>query len=186
MRPPLRYRRNFVVEKAAAKPEKAPPPKPKRVYFVSPRDGQQVGGLLGADGKVAVQLKFGVEGMDVKPAGTDAPNSGHHHVIIDGESIPDGQPVPMDEQHIHFGKGQTEAGIRLTPGKHTLTMQFANFAHMSYGARMAQKIELMVVEQPPATPPTEQAADKAPPAPKLPAKVEPTLADREAPKPKTK
>jgi hypothetical protein len=40
-----------------------------------------------------------------------------------------GAEIPFDETHLHFGKGQTEASIPLTPGKHTLTLQFANALH---------------------------------------------------------
>lgn len=145
---------------------------PQRVFFVTPKDGAEISGPADSDGKVRVALKFGVDGMVVKPAGSNAPNSGHHHVIIDGDVIPENQPVPMDERHIHYGKGQVEAVITLAPGKHKLTMQFANFAHLSYGARMSSTIEITVnVAQPspeqdptrgPAQPvPTGPEADKA-------------------------
>ena len=146
---------------------------PQRVFFVTPKDGATISGPKDAEGKVRIALKFGVEGMTVKPAGTNEPATGHHHIVIDGAPIPDGMPVPADEMHIHYGKGQTEAAITLAPGKHKLTMQFANYAHLSYGPKMASTIEITVNEdQPsPATddptkgpagdPPTGAAADKA-------------------------
>ena len=40
-----------------------------------------------------------------------------------------GEEIPFDETHLHYGKGQTEAAITLTPGKHKLTLQFANALH---------------------------------------------------------
>ncbi|MCA9543181.1 MAG: DUF4399 domain-containing protein, partial [Myxococcales bacterium] len=67
-----------------------------------------------------------------------------HHIIIDGEGVAQGQVVPKDDKHIHFGGGQTETELELTPGKHTLTMQFADGAHMSYGPKMSQTITVEV------------------------------------------
>ena len=40
-----------------------------------------------------------------------------------------GTEIPFDETHLHFGKGQTEAALTLAPGKHKLTLQFANALH---------------------------------------------------------
>ena len=121
-------------------PEPAPEPEaPKaKVFFTSPADGAKV--------KSPVKLVFGVEGMQVKPAGELAENTGHHHVIIGPAGVPEGQVVPADETHIHFGKGQTEAEIELPAGEHKLTMQFADGNHTSYGEVMAATITLTVEE----------------------------------------
>ena len=84
------------------------------VFFVNLKEGDTV--------KNPVTVKFGVKGMTVATAG-QAPgkNIGHHHLIIDGKPIQYGQMVPMDAQHLHFMKGETEHTLELTPGKHTLT-----------------------------------------------------------------
>ena len=50
----------------------------------------------------------------------------------------------MDDQHRHFGKGQTETEITLPPGRYRLTMQFADGAHRSYGEKMRKTIEVTV------------------------------------------
>ncbi|VVD96879.1 ATPases of the AAA+ class [Pandoraea soli] len=107
-----------------------------RVFFVVPTDGATVSN--------PVVVKFGVEGMAIKPAGDMTSNAGHHHLIIDGDPIPAGQVVPTDDTHLHFGKGQTETSVNLTPGDHTLTLQFANGAHQSYGPAMSQTIKVHV------------------------------------------
>jgi hypothetical protein len=114
---------------------KAGAPKAK-VFFTEPADGATVSS--------PVKLVFGVEGMEVRPAGELAENTGHHHVIIGPAGIPTGEAVPADEKHIHFGKGQTEAEIELPPGEHKLTMQFADGNHMSYGEVMATTITITV------------------------------------------
>ena len=90
------------------------------------------------------KLRFGVKGMVVAPAGDIVPNSGHHHLVINGEAVPAGQSVPFTERSLHFGKGQTETEISLPAGTYTLTAQFANGAHQSYGKPMSQTISITV------------------------------------------
>ncbi|GAB3625593.1 DUF4399 domain-containing protein [Pandoraea terrae] len=108
----------------------------ERVYFVAPKDDANV--------MNPVTVKFGVDGMTVAPAGTATPGTGHHHLIIDGTAEPKGDVVPTDDTHLHFGKGQTETQIKLTPGDHTLTLQFADGAHRSFGPAMSQTIKVHV------------------------------------------
>jgi hypothetical protein len=100
--------------------------------------------LDGATVNSPFKLRFGVEGMVVAPAGDSLPNSGHHHLVINGEAVPTGQSVPFTERSLHFGKGQTEAEITLPPGSYSLTAQFANGAHQSYGQTMSQTIRVTV------------------------------------------
>ena len=115
-----------------------PPGGPGKVYFKNLKDGATV--------PSTVNIEFGVEGLKVRPAGEDPLDhtSGHHHLIIDGRPIATGQPVPLDDKDLHFGKGQTEAEITLPPGRHTLTLQFADGAHRSYGPKWAATITVNV------------------------------------------
>ena len=106
------------------------------VDFVEPKNGATVTSPF--------KVVFGVTGMTVKPAGDMTANSGHHHLLINAESIPNGVAVPADEKHIHYGKGQTETEVNLPPGKYKLTMQFANWAHQSYGPQLSKTIEVVV------------------------------------------
>jgi len=112
----------------------------KRVYFKNLIDNQVVPKNL--------HVEFGVEGMQVKPAGQDMEdqNSGHFHILIDDpkQEVAEGIVVPFDENHIHYGQGQTEAELNLSPGTHTLTLQFADGAHRSYGKKMATTITVHV------------------------------------------
>ena len=108
----------------------------QRVYFIEPKDGAVVGN--------EVKVVMGVEGMEIKPAGTVVENTGHHHLLIDapkqlnvGEAVPTGS-----DKYLHFGKGQTETSIKLAPGLHTLTLQFANGTHVSYGEKMRSTISV--------------------------------------------
>ena len=113
-----------------------PAPEGASVSFGSPADGATV--------TSPVALTFAVEGMTVQPAGTLTAGTGHHHVIVDAEGIAAGEAVPADETHIHFGKGQTETSLELSPGPHTLLLQFADGAHRSYGPGMTAKISVVV------------------------------------------
>jgi Domain of unknown function (DUF4399) len=90
------------------------------------------------------KVRFGVKGMAVAPAGDVVANSGHHHLLINQEPIAKGEAVPFSEQHLHFGRGQTEAEVQLRPGVYKLTAQFANGAHQSFGAAMSQTITVTV------------------------------------------
>ena len=66
--------------------------------------------------------------MGVAPAGFDKPNSGHHHLIVDAPLPPFDQPIPNNENYLHFGAGQTEASVTLPKGKHTLQMLLGDAA----------------------------------------------------------
>ena len=107
-----------------------------RVFFDSPADGATV--------TSPVKVKFGLEGMKIAPLGDMTDKTGHHHLIINGQVIKAGEVVPADEKHLHFGKGQTETEVNLPPGKYTLTLQFGNGAHQSYGAGMSKTITVTV------------------------------------------
>lgn len=120
------------------------PPAGAKVLFEEPADSAEVKGAPAED-KVSVHIKMGVEGMEVKPAGEVVSGTGHHHVIVDGIAVPMGDVVPKDDTHIHFGKGQTEADLALSPGDHTLTLQFADGIHRSYGPTMSTTVKIKVV-----------------------------------------
>ncbi|MDO9315812.1 MAG: DUF4399 domain-containing protein [Burkholderiaceae bacterium] len=113
-----------------------PPSAAQGVYFVAPADGATIEG--------PVKVQFGVKGMVVKPAGEIVEGTGHHHLLINVEGTPKGDTVPADAQHLHFGKGQTEAELKLAPGVYKLTMQFADGHHASYGPEMSSTITVTV------------------------------------------
>jgi hypothetical protein len=95
---------------------------------VDPETGESMG---------VVKVMFGVEGMEVEPAGELNEGKGHHHLIINGGPLEAGIVVPADSVNIHYGKGQTETELRLPAGEHTLTMQFADGYHRSYGEQLS-------------------------------------------------
>lgn len=98
----------------------------------------------GATVSTTFKVRFGVNGMKVAPAGEIVADSGHNHLLINQMPVPKGESVPFDDQHKHFGAGQTEAMITLPAGQYKLTSQFANGAHQSYGAPMSSTIQITV------------------------------------------
>jgi len=106
------------------------------VRFLAPQHGAVV--------QNPVWVRMAVEGMKVAPAGKLVPGTGHFHLLIDRGPIPEGEVIPKDEQHLHFGKGQSEARVSLPAGEHRLTLQFADGLHRSYGPRWAQTITVRV------------------------------------------
>jgi hypothetical protein len=103
-----------------------PAPADAKVYFINLKDGDTV--------TSPVTIRFGLSGMGIAPAGTEAPNTGHHHLIIDekieGEAL--NEAIPVDEHHIHFGKGQTEATVTLPKGSHTLQLVLGDWSHVPH------------------------------------------------------
>jgi Domain of unknown function (DUF4399) len=91
------------------------------------------------------KLEMGTEVIKIDTAGPVVAGSGHHHLFIDAEdSLAAGTVVPKDSTHIHFGKGQTEYDLKLSPGKHKLTLQMADGLHRSYGSKLAATITVNV------------------------------------------
>lgn len=116
-----------------------PAPTDAKVYFINLSDGDTV--------KNPVHIKFGLSGMGIAPAGVETENTGHHHLIIneaiEGEELENG--IPADENHVHFGKGQTEATLELPPGTHTLQLVLGDWSHVPHATPvMSERITITV------------------------------------------
>jgi hypothetical protein len=108
------------------------------LYFISPVDGETV--------KNTVVVRFGLKNMGVAPAGVQMENTGHHHLLIDTDLPSLGQPVPADDHHLHFGKGQTETKLTLTPGKHTLQLLLGDHIHVPHNPPVISEQITITVE----------------------------------------
>ena len=113
-----------------------PIPEGAKVIFSNLNDGDKVTSPLVVD--------KGSEGINVHPAGELIEGKVHHHIIVDCTASALGEVVPADETHIHFGGGQTETELVLTPGSHTLSLQFADGLHRSYGEALSATITIEV------------------------------------------
>ena len=117
---------------------RTPAPADARVYIISPADGHTVSS--------PVTVRFGLSGMGVAPAGTEKEKTGHHHLLIDVEGLPDlEKPLISDERHRHFGGGQTEVTVELPPGKHTLQLILGDKVHIPHDPPViSEKITISV------------------------------------------
>lgn len=131
---------------AAAAPSEVPLPElapNARVFFIVPVDGSTITAPL-ENGTIGVPVQMGAENVAIKPAGALEAGSGHHHVLIGMGAMEAGTVVPKDETHLHFGKAETEATLRLPAGTHKLTLQLADGLHRSYGEKLASTITVTV------------------------------------------
>ena len=110
------------------------------VYFIDLKDGMTVPAKL--------KIYFGLRNMGVAPAGSERENSGHHHLLVDTELPPLDQPIPNDFNHLHFGAGQTEAIVTLSPGRHTLQLLLGDENHVPHNPPIMSKPIRVYVARP--------------------------------------
>jgi len=122
----------------AAAQQRTPAPADAKVYIISPKNGAHVHN--------PVLVQFGLAGMGIAPAGVKFDNTGHHHLLIDTDAPADmSTPLPATDKIVHFGKGQTETHLTLTPGKHTLQLLLADMNHVPHQPPLiSEKITITV------------------------------------------
>ncbi len=118
-----------------------PAPEGAEVYIISPEDGATVSSPL--------SVVFGLKGMGVAPAGIEKEKTGHHHLLIntpmlEGEDLD--FSIPADENHIHFGGGQTETVVELDPGTHTLQLLIGDQNHVPHDPPIFSDVVTVTVE----------------------------------------
>ena len=106
------------------------------VFFQNLKDGDTLSSPF--------TVEMGVEGMQIEAAGERKEGFGHHHIIVNCTHIDEETTIPVDDQHIHYGAGQTETDIELDAGTYCLTLQFANGYHQSYGKELSKTIKVVV------------------------------------------
>jgi len=110
-------------------------------YFVNLKNGDTVTSPF--------KVVFGLSpNMGVAPSGVEKPNVGHHHLLIDKTLAPEemDQPITVDEQHVHFGKGQTETMVTLPPGKHTLQLVLGDWTHIPFKPPVQSEVITVTVK----------------------------------------
>ena len=115
------------------------------VYFVNIQDGDTV--------ESPFKVIFGLSGMGVAPAGTEKDLTGHHHLFINrapfGESEEGAEEaeygIPADDNHIHYGGGQTEAVVELPAGEHTLQLVLGDLGHVPHARPVVSEVITITV-----------------------------------------
>ena len=112
-------------------------PEGAKVYFKGLKNGATVSS--------PIKIEMGVDKMALDTAnGKIKPASGHHHILIGLDSLMAGQVIPKDSTHLHFGMAQSQAEVKLAPGKYKLTLQFADALHRSYGSKLTSSVTITV------------------------------------------
>ena len=123
-----------------------PAPANATVYFIGLEDGDTVSS--------PVTVVFGLAGMGVAPAGTEKENTGHHHLLLNRPPIGEGEEgaeeleygLPADDNHIHFGGGQTQTTIDLPAGTHTMQLVLGDLNHIPHSPPVASEVITIIVE----------------------------------------
>lgn len=123
-----------------------PAPADAKVYFVNISDGDTLSS--------PVTVVFGLEGMGVAPAGTEKENTGHHHLLLNRPPLGEGPEgadelaygLPADDNHIHFGGGQTQVTLDLPPGQHTMQLVMGDLNHVPHATPVASDVITITVE----------------------------------------
>ena len=121
-------------------------PEGAEVYFVNIEDGASV--------SAPVKIVFGLSGMGVAPAGVEVENTGHHHILINRASFGEGPEdaemmengLPADENHVHFGGGQTEVTLDLPAGTHTLQLVLGDQFHVPHDPPVMTEVITITVD----------------------------------------
>ena len=122
----------------AASLPRTPAPSGASAYIIEPTDGAVVSN--------PVRVVFGLKGIGVVPAGIERADAGHHHLLIDTELPPLGLPIPANENHVHFGGGQTETTVTLAPGRHRLQLLLGDHLHVPHDPPVMSEVVTIEVQ----------------------------------------
>ena len=111
----------------------------QKVYFINLNEGDKL--------QSPFLVQFGLSGIGVAPAGTDRANTGHHHLLINVNSVDLYMPIPSSKNHLHFGGGQTETTLDLLPGEYTLQLLLGDMNHIPHSPPIiSKKISVTVAD----------------------------------------
>jgi hypothetical protein len=120
----------FALTPHAAVAQTGTPAAPE-IFFRAPADGATVSRTF--------DVVFGLRNYGVAPAGLQYPNTGHFHILINVEPPAAGVVIPADSLHRHYGAGQIETRLTLTPGTYTLRLVLADHEHKVIGPQLNSK-----------------------------------------------
>ncbi len=106
-------------------------------YIISPKEGQTVSS--------PVTVKFGIRNFKISPTGEDIHEAGHFHLIIDSpNTLSLDEPIPYDNNHLHFDSAEKEVTLTLEPGKHTLQLVVGDEEHEPFDQLVSEIITINV------------------------------------------
>jgi hypothetical protein len=114
---------------AADTPGDAPDRVARAAVIVAPADADTVDGP-------SVRIELATENVAVRPAGTEEPGSGHHHLFVNRDLTPLGETIPAESGIIHLGGAQTEHTLEdLAPGTYTVIAVLGDYQHVRLDAK---------------------------------------------------
>lgn len=127
--------------------QNTPAPEGASLFFINLEDGSTVSS--------PVTVQFGLSGMGVAPAGTEKEATGHHHLFVNRPPLGEGEfgaeelelGIPADENHVHFGGGQTQTTIELPPGQHTLQLVLGDHGHVPHDPPVTSEVITITVAE---------------------------------------
>lgn len=126
----------FISVLSMAELPRSPSPAGAQAYIVSPKQGAVL--------ESPVTVVFGLKGMGVSPAGIERVETGHHHLLVDADELPL-MNMPMGSEVKHFGGGQTQTQLELSPGEHSLQLILGDYLHIPHDPVVAsEKITITV------------------------------------------
>lgn len=94
-------------------------------YFTNLKPGDRI--------ETPFVVRFGLTGYGIAPITERKARAGHHHLLVNRElPLNFKEPLPFNDQYIHFGAGQMETVLNLPPGQYTLRLLLADQRHIPY------------------------------------------------------
>lgn len=120
--------------------DRTPAPEGAAVYFVNIKDGDTVSS--------PVTIVFGAKGIGVAPAGVEKEKTGHHHLLINTVPTPEvlNGAIPADDNHRHFGGGQTQVTLDLAPGTYTFQLLMGDHNHIPHAPPLLSEMITVTVK----------------------------------------
>lgn len=132
-------------EPGPSRPAADPPPPAAAtpvVALLEPADGAELAG-----GDVTVRLS--ASGIRITPAAVHEPGTAHHHLLLDVDPPPAGEPVPSGVTgFIHLGQGDSTFTFRdVAPGDHRLIALLGDSAHVPLETAVADTVRFTILER---------------------------------------
>ncbi|MDH3458008.1 MAG: DUF4399 domain-containing protein [Gemmatimonadota bacterium] len=106
--------------------------------IVQPADGTSVSGPN-------VTVELAVEHVNLAPAGTNEPNTGHLHLFINRDLTPEGEVIPVGEGIVHLGQAQREYLMEgLAPGEYVVIAVLGDWAHVRIPGAITDTARIVV------------------------------------------
>lgn len=108
------------------------------VEILAPMEGDTV--------SLPVTVRLTASGVTIAPAtGVREEGIGHHHLLVNVDPTPDGEPVPATPGYIHLGSGVSEYVLdSLPPGEHRLIAILAWGDHVPVAEARRDTVRVVV------------------------------------------